>query len=879
MAAALTSGSRLGSYEIVAPLEAGGMGEVYRARDTKLNRDVAVKILSQAFVNDPDRLVRFRREAQVLAALNHPHIAHIHGMEESGGLQALIMEFVEGDDLAQRLARGPMPVDDVLPIARQIADAIESAHDQNIIHRDLKPANIKVRPDGTVKVLDFGLARTMESFEAVSPNVTASPTLTNPGLTQAGIILGTAAYMSPEQAKGRPADKRCDMWAFGCVLYEMLTGKRAYPGDDVSDTLAAILRAEPDWSALPAATPDAIRRLLRRCLSKDRKARLADASAARLEIDEALGSSAVAPRRLEAISHRRIHLMWASAVAALLAAAGAVLFWAARPPAVPPVMRLEITTPPTTDTGALAISPDGRHIVFAARVEGRSQLWLRPLDSTVARPLAGTAGGVRPFWSPDSRSIGFFNDGRLKRLEIDGGSPGVLATAGLGMGGAWLPDGSILFSSTALSPIVRLPATGGDPAPVTRLAAQQIAHRFPHLLPDGRHFLYTAIGAAAAAGIYLGQIDTSETKRLLDADVAVYAASGYVFFVRQSTLYAQPFDLRRFELTGTPTLVAEQLPSGNLIPAALSVSTAGHLVYRTGPAAQRQLVWFDRSGTEVGQVGASDTATPRAPAMSPDGRRIALTRVDGTGSDIWLLDATKGLPQRFTTGERGGYAIWSPDGEHIAFTSLKGSDSFIYIKPVNRTGNSEPLFTAPGYSNPMDWSRDGQFLLFRHYDPGKSNDVWAMPMRGERKAFPVVQSDFDERDAQFSPNGKWIAYQSDESSQFEIYIQRFPVAAGKERVSTNGGAQVRWRADGKELFYVGLDDRLMAVPVAASANGERLEVGSPVPLFATRIGGAVEGVARQQYVVSPDGQRFLMNTIPEQAASPISVLLNWNQKH
>jgi serine/threonine protein kinase len=877
---ALVVGARLGPYEVLSALGAGGMGEVYKARDTKLGREVALKILPEAFALDADRIARFKREAQVLASLNHPNIGAIYGFEDGDGVHALVLELVDGPTLADRISQGPVPLDEALTIATQIAEALEAAHEQGIIHRDLKPANIKVRDDGAVKVLDFGLARLAEpAAVAGTATMTQSPTITTPAMTAVGLILGTAAYMSPEQAKGRQADKRSDIWAFGCVLYEMLTGKRPFEGEDISETLAAVLRAEPDWTALSAATPEALRRLLRRCLAKDRRSRIADASIARIEIDEALTTSNVAPEQLRNVSHRHIHLIWASIVTVLVMAAGGELIWALRPSSAPPEMRLEIATPPTTDVTSLAISPDGRKIVFSAEVEGRSQLLLRSLDSGSTRPLVGTWLATRPFWSPDSRSIGFFADGKLKRLEIDGGSPQVLASAGLGMGGAWMPDSSILFVPNAAgTPILRLPASGGEPVPVTRLTSQQLSHRSPQLLPDGRHFTYYVAGPPEVAGIYLGQLGDFEARRLVDAGAAVYAASGHLLFIRQGALYAQGFDLRRFDRVGTPHLVSEQVAIATTGTAALSASAAGPIVYRTGLAGQRQFAWFDRSGREIRHVGSPDGETPRAPAMSPDGSRVALTRITTSNSDIWLLDTTKGLLTRFTADERGSYPIWSADGKQIAFSSTKGSDANIHIKPVTRVGTSDVLYSAPGFSNPTDWSRDGQFLLFRHADPGKTNDIWVLPMSGDRKAFPIVQTNFDERDGQFSPDGNWIAYQSDESGQFEVYVQKFPVSAGKERVSTNGGAQVRWRSDGKELFYIALDNRLMAAPIVFTADGANVDAGSPVPLFTTRIGGAVQGVARQQYVVSPDGQRFLMNTVPEESAAPITILLNWTEE-
>jgi Tol biopolymer transport system component len=875
----LGPGTRLGAYEILAFLDEGGMGKVYRARDTRLKREVAIKVLPEAVASDPERLARFQREAEVLASLNHPNIAVIYGVEQSETSRALVMELVEGETLAERIARGAIPIDEALPIATQIAEALETAHDQGIIHRDLKPANIKVRPDGTVKVLDFGLAKLADPPRAATSNpsvLSMSPTITSPALVSGvGMLLGTAAYMSPEQAKGRPADKRSDMWAFGCVLYEMLTGRRAFDGEDVAETLAAVLRGQPDWTVLPTDTPTAVRRLLRRCLNKDRLQRLADIADARIELGDATDSPN-ADREVRTAPQTR-RLAWAAALVLSASAAG-ILAWVLRPAPVAPEMRLEITTPSTTDPGSLAISPDGRKVVFSAQADGRPQLWVRSVDSVVARPVGGTELGTLPFWSPDSRSIGFFADGKLKRIDIDGGSPQVLADAGLGMGGAWDRDGTILFVARAGTPVMRLGASGGQPVPVTQLDPRHISHRHPRLLPDGRHFLYYVFGSPEVRGVWVGRLDGSESKRLLDSDTtAEYAASGQLLFVRQGRVYAQHLDLNRMALADDAYPVADGVTIGTMQSAALSASAAGPIVYRIGAATtQRQFVWFDRAGKEIGSVGTLDAADPRDPSMSSDGRRVAVSRTTGGSSRIWLVDTVKGVLDPFTPdGVNASFPSWSRDGTQIAFSSPEksGRASDVYRLSATGLGRPELLIASPGPDNPTDWSTDGRFLLFRH-----GLDIWALPMAGERKAFPVVETNAAERDGQFAPNGQWIAYQSDESGEFEIYIQRFPRGGDKERVSTNGGAQVRWRADGTELFYVALDDRLMGVRVTFNAASDKVQIGSPVPLFTTRLGGAVQGVARQQYMVSADGQRFLMNTVPEQRASPIIMVLNWKAK-
>jgi eukaryotic-like serine/threonine-protein kinase len=614
----LTTGTKLGTYEIVGPLGAGGMGEVYRARDAKLKREVALKVLPDALSRDGERLQRFQREAEVLASLNHPHIAAIHELAEFGESRFLVLELVEGETLAERLARGPVPIDEALEIASQILLALEAAHDKGIVHRDLKPANIKQTRDGT----DFGLAKVREGGDGQS--LSSSPTM----MTAAtGIIMGTAAYMSPEQAKGKEVDRRSDVWAFGCVLYELLTGRAVFGGETVGEVLGAIFRAEPDWSRLPAETPESIRRLLRRCLQKDRKLRLRDCGDARIEIEDAKTGSRAS--EVPRASRRREWLAWASAAAFALVAVLAIA-WALRPAPPARELRLDIATPPTTDPISLAISPDGQKLVFAATSDGRTGLWVRSLDSASAKPLAGTDYATFPFWSPDSRSVGFFADSKLKRIDVDGGFVQTLATVAAGRGGAWSPEGVIVFAPTGVGTIFRIPAAGGEMVAMTQLQRpEQFNHRFPQFLPDGRHFLFYVQGTPDAGGVYVGRIDGSETRRLTNADAAaVYSSSGHLLFVRQGTLFAQDFAPDRLTLTGSPFRVSERIAvHARSFVAALSASAAGPIVYRTGSSGmQRQFVWLDRSGAELGKVGEPDNAEPTSPSLSPDGRRVAMYR-------------------------------------------------------------------------------------------------------------------------------------------------------------------------------------------------------------------------------------------------------------
>ena len=878
-------GKQVVGYQILSLLGTGGMREVYRARDTKLRRDVAIKVLPSFFANDPDRLARFAHEARLLAALNHPHIATIHGFEEADGVRALVMELGEGPTLAEKLAHGSrrsvkagLPLSEALKIGGQIAEAVEAAHKKGVIHRDLKPANIKLGHDGNVKVLDFGLAKAFSSDSAGS-NLSRLPTITVTEL-QAGAIVGTPAYMSPEQARGQAIDKRTDIWGFGCVLYEMLTGRAVFPGETISDTIAAILEREPEWSALPAHTPAGIRQLLRRCLDKDPNRRLHDIADARIEIDDVQSDRQQDRRVAPAPAGSRRRLAWASALALITLIAAAIGMWALRPVPTAPEVRFEINTPPTVDP-SLAISPDGLKIIFVARSAGQSQLWLRSLDSPSARPLPGTERASSPFWSPDSRSIGFFADEKLKRMDIAGGSIQTLASALVAFGGAWNSDGTIVFSTNPGRPIVRVSAGGGESSAATRFESPQQSHSSPRFLPDGRHFLFFVTGTAEARGVYIGQLDGLDTKRVFDADApAVYAATGHLLFIREGKLLAQDFDPDRLELRGDPFPMAEHVTAATM----LSASVAGPIVYRTASEerGQRQLVWVDRSGRELDKVVYPDAAA-QGPSLSLDGRRVAVFRLVNGNMDIWSYETSRRAWDRITFDPGDDiYPLWSPDGTRIVFGSARKTDDVmnLYRKLLSAPPGSEELVLSTQQGKfPMDWSADGRFLLYDSFDPKRGTDIWALPLEGDRKPFAVVQTDFSERLAQFSPDGTWIAYQSDKTGHFEIYLRPFPGPGGDSRASTAGGAQARWNRNGRELFYIAADDRLMAVPIRFSSDGKTVEFGSPLGLFATSVGSTAFLTYRQQYVVSPDGQSFVMNSVlGEASASPITVILNWKPK-
>jgi Tol biopolymer transport system component len=859
------------------------------ARDTNLDRQVAIKILPDAFAQDPERLARFEREAKALASLNHPNIAIIHDLERADGIRALVMELVEGPTLADRIAQGPIPFDEALPIARQIAVALEAAHEQGIIHRDLKPANIKRRPDGAVKVLDFGLAKAFEPMAARGIDATISPTVTSPAMmTGIGVLLGTAAYVSPEQARGKAVDKRSDIWAFGCVLYEMLTGKRAFPGEDVSETLATVIKGEPDWIPLPADTPESVRRLLRRCLQKDPNERLHDISDARIEVQEAQAS----PHRdmniivTPASVQRRERVAWTLlciATLALVALAVPTTLYVRRAEPEPVITRLDVVTPSTNDGFSFALSPDGRQLAFVANGERSSQLWLRPLDQTTAQPLAGTEGATFPFWAPDGRAVGFFADGKLKRINLTGGAVQVLADAPQSRGGTWNADGVIVFAPATNSALVHVAASGGAVAPVTQLASGQGSHRWPQFLPDGRRFLFSmATGLPQTHGAYISSLDGGEPIRVMSAETAAaYAAPGYLLLVSQGVLSAYPFDVASATVTGEPKVVEQAVGTDDgAFHSAFSVSEQGVLAHRVGVGSKRQLAWFDRRG-EMAVIGSPDETAMANPEFAPNGQRLAVTRSLQGNYDVWLIDLGRGVPNRFTFDPAIEYdAIWSPDGSQIVFRSTRKGSADLFRKPANGTAEEQPLLITPQNKSSLDWSQDGRFLLYCVQNPKTASDIWALPMTGERKPFAVLESNFDEIEGQFSPDGRWLAYASNESGRYEIYIRTFPEVGGKWRVSAAGGMHPRWRRDGRELFYVAPDTRLMAVTLRLAPDVDLPGVGTPVALFPTRLatGGNIPNAGfntRAQYAVAPDG-RFLVNMASDNAVmAPITIVHNW----
>ena len=890
----LHPGTRIGPYEITGAIGAGGMGEVFRARDTKLDRDVAIKVLPSELAQDRERLARFEREARLLASLNHSNIAHVYGFEsatltDGSTAHFLAMELVEGEDLAQRLARGAIPVDEAIGIAKQIAEGLEEAHEHGIIHRDLKPANVKVTRDGKVKILDFGLAKAMDPVGAAAsnPNVSHSPTLTHQG-TSAGMIIGTAAYMSPEQAKGKPVDKRADIWAFGVVLYEMLTGKRLFKSEDVSDTLAAVLREEVNWAALPAATSPHLKRLIQRCLDRDLRTRLRDIGEARIEIARietgtagSAASSGAAPS-----NGKPATLPWVMVTTLTIALFGTLAAWSPwrRPPA-PPEVRLDVVTPPTEDPTSFAISPDGQQLVFEGSGESGSKLWLRSLSVATPQPIPGTEEGRSPFWSPDGRSIGFFAQGSLKRVDIGGGAPQVL-TAGNGRGGTWGAGDSIVFTPDSTSALLRVSATGGPTSPVTTLGPRESSHRWPHFLPDGKRFLYYARGALEVAGIYLGTLDGKPAIRLTPADSqGEYLPSGWLAWVRAGTLVAQRLDASETALTGEPvTLATGVFVDQTNQRGSISVSAKGLIAYRTGGGGQRQLTWFDRSGTPRGVVGAPDD-TLIDPHISPDGRRVVVGRTIQGNLDLWLLEGAHTSRLTFDPAI-GRFPVWSPDGLRIAFRANRTGTGDLYQKLASGAGDDERLVGSDQLKVPTSWSPDGRFLLYLTVDPKTASDLWVVPTTGDHTPSVFLKTPFAERFGVFSPDGRWVAYQSNESGRIEIYVRPFVPPGGQEsrasdstqwQVSTAGGVTPLWRADGRELYYLNGVGDMMASTI--TIRGSALEPGPPVRLFPTRIfaGGADKDSGQGvQFDVGRDG-RFLINTmLKSDSSAPITILQNWN---
>jgi serine/threonine protein kinase len=882
---ALTPGTRLGVYEVTAQIGEGGMGQVYRATDTKLKRQVAIKILPPSLAADSDRLARFQREAQVLASLNHPNIAAIHGLEESGGITALVMELVEGEDLSQRIARGAIPLDEALPIAKQIAEALEAAHEQGIVHRDLKPANIKVRSHGTVKVLDFGLAKAMEPAAGSSPSVSMSPTITTPAMTQAGIILGTAAYMAPEQAKGRTVDRRADVWAFGCVLFEMLTGQRAFGGADVQDTFVAIMRDEPDWARLPATVSPALATYIRRCLHKDPRQRIHHIADVRLALEGAFETATLqATAPTSTLRSAWPHLLpWAVATGLAVALTLVVALWAPWRILVPvdqPLMEFEISPPEGTSFGPVhssssaAVSPDGRQVVLVARAkEGTRMLWLRPLASNSPRVLPGTENASEPFWSPDGRWVGFAAAGKLKRIGLDGGQPQSIADAS-GSLGTSNAGGVTLFSDVG-KPLQRVGTAGGAPAPVFELDGSrgEVVQNAPQFLPDGNHFLYMSNGQET--GIVFASLD-GKTRRFLFAQgssPAYFAPDpaggpGWLLYSVFGQLLARPFDPATGEVTGEPVPIVDSFPGGP----AWSVSNSGVLMFRHLRPSQTQLTWFSRDGKQGGVVG--EAGTLGNPRISPDQKTVSFSLTSDGNSDIWLLDLVRNSRTRFTF-EPGADSnpVWSGDGQRLFYRSRRQNELLVVERPANGLGAERVVTTSTSgaVAIPQSASPDGQWLVSSEGGAGRTR--LALLSLADSKSVPLIET-ASASSGSVSPDGRWLLYMLNSSGRNEVFVRTLPkeaggsAAAGRWQVSFSGGGQPTWRADGKEIFYLSPEGTLMAVPVESGENSFR--AGMPQELFRTREASSFD--------VTADGHRFLVNQpVSDSSDTPVTVILNWPQ--
>jgi serine/threonine protein kinase len=862
------------------------MGEVYKARDTRLNRTVAVKVLPADFAADCVHRERFEREAKIIAALSHPHICALHDVGRQEGTDFLVMEHLDGETLEARLKKGALPLDQVFHIGIQIADALTAAHRAGIVHRDLKPGNIMLTRTGA-KLLDFGLAKA--AGPAVAGRLSMLPT-TPPGLTQQGTILGTFQYMAPEQLEGHDADARTDIFAFGAVFYEMLAGRKAFEATSHAGLIAAILdRDPPPVSSVQPRTMPALDRIVAKCLAKDPEARWQTARDLHDElrwVAENRPASAAA-----AVDHpvrSRLRDRATGAVAALaLVGAVAVVWLSLRSSAPPPnVTRFEVPTPPTQSVTSFALSPDGRQLAYVATTDGQSRLWLRPLNETAARPLAGTEGATFPFWAPGGRAIGFFAESKLKRLDLDGGAPQVLAdTTPQARGGTWSVEDVILFTADAgtfrtTSVLMRVPASGGTPVPVTRLAENERSHRWPQFLPDGHRFLFfSALAGPDVQGVYLGSLDEAQPRRVLATDASVaFVPPDRLLFVRDDVLMAARFDPVQGTIAGEPQPVAQPVGRDEGTFSDMFSTAPDVLAYRPrGGGQRRQLVWMDRAGKVLESVGSIDESSMGSPELDHTGQRAAMTRVVLRNFDIWLMDASRGIPTRFTFDPAfDGVSVWSPDGRRMVFFSIRDGRDLLYEKSASGAGDERLVAADGGF--PLSWSPDGRFVLYSRPDVKTGVDLWALPMTGEPKPFTVVQAASDQRGGEFSPDGRWLAYESNESGRFEVYVQPFPQAGGKWQASSAGGTQVRWRRDGRELYYVAPDARLMAVSVAASPDGKTLNLGVPVPLFPTRLAtGASVVPGRPQYAVAPDG-RFLMNTIVDNTSpSPITVIVNWTQ--
>ena len=881
----LTAGTRLGPYEIIAPLGAGGMGEVYKAKDTRLDRTVAVKVLPSDVASDPDLRQRFEREARAVSSLNHPHICALYDVGHQNGTDYLVMEYLEGETLAARLEKGPLATDQLLRHAMEIADALDKAHRQGLIHRDLKPGNIMITRSGA-KLLDFGLAKGV-GLGGAPAGLTLSPTVTSP-LTVQGTLVGTFQYMAPEQFEANQADARSDIFAFGTVLYEMATGRKAFQGKTQASLIASILKEDPPpMSSFQPLSPPALERLVKTCLAKDPDERRQSMHDVLLELKWIVegGSQAGLPAPVAVSRRSRELLAWTAAAVGFLAAAGLAGMLMTRTP--PPSRVVRAVVPPPEgwrfqlegwQPGPVSISPDGRYLAFAARQpDGKIQLWVRPVGSLAGQPLAGTDGASYPFWSPDGQTIGFFGEGKLKKISMAGGPPLSLCDAPIGKGGTWNREGTILFTPTSGSGIFRVSAAGGKPSSVTQLDPKlgENSHRFPHFLPDGHRFLYFVRSSAATttdrgSGIYVGSLEGKATSLLLRNKSQASYASGHLLFLREGSLMAQPFDARGAKLSGDAIPIAEQvLTLAGASRGVFTVSENGVLVYQTGASQEvSQLKWFDRGGKEVGTVG--EPASYRNFQLSHEKSRVVMSITDprDDSQDLWIYDITRSRKTRFTFDPSQDHdPVWSPDGDRIVFSSARKGQEDLYQKSLSGSAEEELLLASGEEKYAFSFSPDGRHLAYVAGNIAVQSELWVLPLFGDRKPAVFLQTKFSEVTPEFSPDGHWIGYSSNESGRWEVYVSPFPGPGRKWQISTQGGFNLEWRNDGREIYYVENGTRLMAAEVSQREGS--FEVGTVRLLFERDTFG--------DYDASVDGQRFLMaSPLQSRAEAPMILVVNWH---
>jgi eukaryotic-like serine/threonine-protein kinase len=901
---ALTSGTRLGPYEIESPLGAGGMGEVYRARDTRLERTVAIKVLNAQLVASTELRARFEREAKIISQLQHPHICVLHDVGNEGPIDYLVMEFLQGESLADKLRKGPLAPEQVLTIAIEIADALEKAHRAGVVHRDLKPGNVMLTKSGA-KLLDFGLAKPLSATVASGTGRTSSASVFAAALTQtmpaspasplstAGAVIGTVQYMSPEQIQGVEADARSDIFSFGVMLFEMVTGKRTFEGKTQASIVGQILAVDPpSVSTLRPQTPPGLDRVIRLCLDKDPDERIQSAHDLKLQLQAIAEAPLATTQSPVAAPARRNFLPWAAAGVLAIVAIGFALAYIQSLRAPQVSVHSYILAPEKAtfvlggnDAGPPVLSPDGLRIAFVAKsADSKQMLWIRPLNSPVAQSMSGTEGATYPFWSADSRYVGFFAASKLNKLDASGGPPQALCDAAAGRGGTWGSTGTIVFGPDTTSGLARVDAAGGTRVPLTTLGAKESSHRWPDFLPDGKHFLYFAHGSTSAdSGIYLAALDSKDKDRKLllrNDSNAIYAAPGYLLFVRDNTLVAQRFNLRSLALEGEAKPVADHVAvNTDTWRSILTASASGELLYQHGAAGGgSQLIWYDASG-KPGEPVLPEAADYYRPKLSPDASKLAFDLENNGVGDIWVLDLARRTKTRITFGPQySADAVWWPDGKSIVFSyGPSGSEESFYRQNADGTGSKEKLLETPGIrAIPFSVSPDGRYIAYMRNDR-KSNtgwDIWALPMfpdkAGEQKPFSVVATNFADITPSFSPDGKWLAYANNETGRMEVYIQPFPSGAGRWQVSTAGGVTPNWRKDGKELFFFSTDQQVMAVDV--NQEGASLHLGTPHALFKASTVTSPSG----PYTVSADGKKFVMNTVlPQSITEPLTLITNW----